>query len=220
MFISEIISKKRCFIISLVVAIWSCIFTLASADWNLDSFVWLVNKSIDDGMLSSSGNFDTWPNTVVNWANMGNGVFSFPKATKSNRFAIAFTVTMDSASRTPNTWESGCGLTWSYRDNDYGCTELVAKAMMDGNIYIQGWENCSYLSYGKYYYGSPSTRKTLDLAFVVNGDKMNVYLGQQRIVRKVDLPILGSSIGFITSSGTNLDYGVRCNYTNIFIYTE
>ncbi len=219
MFISDFFAKKRVFFITLAFVVWFCIFSLASADWNQTSFTWLVNKSIEDGLLSSGGKYDTWPDTVQNWPYKGNGVFCFPKATKSNRFAIAFTVTMESASRSTNTWESGCGLTWSYVDDDEGRTELVAQAMMDGNIYIRGWDYSNYLSYGKYYYGTPSTSKTIDLAFVVNYDKLNVYLGKQRICRKVGLPTFGSTLGFLTSSGTNMDYGVRCNYRNIYVYT-
>ena len=61
----------------------------------------------------------------------------------------------------------------------------------------------------------------VSILFTVNktlATEETVYVNGNRIVRKAELPVMGDGISLCTLSGTNLDYGTRCEWKDFFIY--
>ena len=106
-----------------------------------------------------------------------------------------------------------------FNSGNGNANHLLASIRMDGFVYIDCFRNYGELSYGKYGYGRPSTKGSAEFTLVVNEDRATVYLDGQRLVQKANLAIMGDGVAIATLSGTNKDFGTRCNYKDIFFYT-
>ena len=179
------------------------------------SFAGFIEKLKKDGIIPGKGKVTNHSDFTNEWAQLG--WYQWYHMHDSNRFVLGAHVSWKSASRTPNSFDSGCGVV--FNEGEPGVNNhLLASVRMDGNIYISGKRNGNYLSFGHYYYGQPSTSGEMDFALVVDNDKVSVYVNGNRIVRKAELPVMGDGISLCTLSGTNLDYGTRCEWKDFFIY--
>lgn len=184
----------------------------AAAEKAFDSMLEKLNK---DGVVSSTdGDSTYWGDYTDEWAQIG--WYQWITFEHTNRFVFSANVSWDSASQTPNNFESGCGLMFNIGNGN--SNHLLASIRMDGMIYFTGIRNSNYLSYGTYRYGKSSIKGSADYVVVVDNDKATVYIDGERVVRKADLPVMGDGVGLSTLSGTNKDFGTRCTWKDIFMY--
>ena len=179
------------------------------------SFSGFIEGLKRDGVIKGNGTVTNHDDFTNEWAQLG--WYQWYHMDNSNRFVLGAHVSWDSASLTPNTFDSGCGVIFNAGQNSVD-NHLLASVRMDGLIYINGFRNRNWLSYGNYRYGSPSTKGEADFALVVDNDKASIYINGNRIVRKAELPVMGDEIALCTLSGTNLDYGTRCTWKDFFVY--
>ena len=161
-----------------------------------------LEKLKKDGIISSADGKSTyWGDYTDEWAQIG--WYQWITFEHTNRFVFSANVSWDSASQTPNNFESGCGLIYNIGNGN--SNHLLASIRMDGMIYFTGFRNSNHLSYGTYRYGKNSIKGSADLVVVVDNDK-------------ADLPVMGDGVGLSTLSGTNKDFGTRCTWKDIFMY--
>ena len=162
-----------------------------------------------DGSTTYYGDYDD------EWAQID--YYQWVTFENAERFVLSANVSWTSASQTPNNYAAGCGIIFNAGSGS--ANHLLASIRMDGLVYFTGYRNNNWLSYGTYRYGRASTKGTADLVLVVDNDRAWVYLDGQRIVSKANLQIMGDSVGLCTLSGTNRDFGTRCEYKDIYFYT-
>ena len=169
-----------------------------------------------EGRIPAAGGSSTyWGDYEDEWAQLG--WYQWITFENSNHFVFSANVSWASASQTPNNFESGCGLIYNIGNGN--SNHLMASIRMDGLVYFTGFRNNNYLSYGTYKYGKASTSGSADFVVVVDNDKATVYIDGQRIVQKAELPVMGNGVGLCTLSGTNKDFGTRCTWKDIYVYT-
>ena len=170
----------------------------AAAEKAFDSMLEKLNK---DGVVSSTdGDSTYWGDYTDEWAQIG--WYQWITFEHTNRFVFSANVSWDSASQTPNNFESGCGLMFNIGNGN--SNHLLASIRMDGMIYFTGIRNSNYLSYGTYRYGKSSIKGSADYVVVVDNDKATVYIDGERVVRKADLPVMGDGVGLSTLSGKRI----------------
>ena len=181
-----------------------------------EAFDNLLDKLYRENIIPDvNGKTDYYGDYEDEWAQIG--WYQWITFEHSNRFVFSADVSWDSASQTPNNFESGCGVL--FNEGNGNTNHLLASIRMDGLLYFDGFRNGYSLSYGSYKYDRPSIRGSRNFTLVVNNGQATVYLNGERFVRKADLPVMGDGVGLTTLSGTNKDFGTRCTWEDIFFYT-
>ena len=175
----------------------------------------LETLKIDGKIPSGNGIKTYWGDYEDEWAQIG--WYQWTVFENLNRFVFSANVSWDSGSDKPNNFQSGCGLI--FNSGSGNSNHLMASIRMDGLIYFTGMRGYNDLSYGTYSYGKPSIKGNADFVIVVDNDQATIYVDGQRIVQKANLPVMGDEIGLCTLSGTNKDFGTRCTWKDIYVYT-
>ena len=98
----------------------------------------MLEKLKKDGIISSSdGDSTYWGDYTDEWAQIG--WYQWITFEHTNRFVFSANVSWDSASQTPNNFESGCGLMFNIGNGN--SNHLLASIRMDGMIYFSGIRN-------------------------------------------------------------------------------
>lgn len=131
-----------------------------------------------------------------------------------NNFVVRAKIRYESASQTPNWADSGCG--WWFRGEGPE-THLIAYYTLEGNGQVSGALNKNYLSYGKKKVGSPAVKGEVEMVLYVDGPKIGLLINGIPAIDRSDLVIdnLPSMLHSVTLSGTNKDFGIRCEYSDI-----
>ena len=136
---------------------------------------------------------------------------------EAENFVLSVHLTWSSGSRTPDTQTSGCGIIFNAEEGS--ADHMIVSVRMNGAVYITGLKRYTELSYGKYYYGLPNVEGSADLLMIVNDRKVSVYLNETFIGSGTDFPEIGNEIGLGILSGTYQDFGTRCKFEDIRLYT-
>ena len=145
----------------------------------------------------------------INW-------FKWQPFASAKNFVISADISWLSASRTPNYAESGCGFIMRETDDS---NYLYAGVRLDGKAYLGGMRRGNRLSYGSFNFGTYSYKGDARLVLVVNENKMTAYVDGARMGKQQDIIVDdGGDLAFAIWSGTNKDYGIRCNFRNVFYY--
>ncbi len=207
--------RKVLFVFLLLVFLCAAGFAFGQDEDAEDAFYAFLDELEEDGLISLGGHTTDYGDYENEWAQIN--YYQWLTFEHTNRFVFSANIAWESASATPNNFISGCGVVFNSASGN--ANHLLASVRMDGFVYIDGFRNYSELSYGKYGYGRPSTKGSADFVLVVNEDKAAIYLDGQRVVQKANLAVMGDGVGVATLSGTNKDFGTRCNYKDIFFYT-
>jgi len=152
---------------------------------------------------------------TIEWAQMG--LYHWQEIGRGNHFILSANVSWESASRTPNNFEAGCGVL--FHGGNGPSNHVLASIRMDGLVYFSGFRNGAKLDYGTYKYDKPSLFGSRDLVLIVHDDQVMIYLNGQRFVRKANIAMMGDTIALATLSGTNAGFGTRCTWKDVYLYT-
>lgn len=186
----------------------------ASADET--EFKNLISRLSDEGLIPGTrGKITSFGTYEDNLAMLGY-VQWFPLREAEN-FVLYAKVSWTNSMEHPDSAKAGCGFIYQAEEN--GVNHMMASVRLDGTMHISGMKNYAYLKYGNVYYGQPSVEGSADLTIVVNGIYNTVFVNGARVVQKAGLPVFGSSIGLATLSGTNMGWGTRCSWSDIYLFT-
>ncbi len=131
-------------------------------------------------------------------------------------FLIQSDISWESAYERPNNMDSGCGFTFRAKDNLNFLQVFVA---LDGNIYLNGFRNGAKVPLATYSYSQWSLKGSGTLTLAASGSKISVLYNQSLLGTITDATWLGTGdLGLTVFSGTNYDYGIRCNFKNNQLY--
>ena len=163
----------------------------------------------DDGSYYAQGDFeDEW--AQIDW-------YQWHTFDSVKNFVFSATVSWTSAHERPNTASAGCGIV--FREQDYN--NLLSVALkMDGYAHLEGYRYGNLLYYPYYQYGSAQIKGTHQFVVVANGGVVTVYVDGEQAARWNSVAISDEGyIGLATMSGTNKDFGTRCEWKNIYLYS-
>ncbi len=180
-----------------------------------DEFHALIGDLKKNGTIpDSDGSYYFHEDHMQEWARIN--WFQWETFDTAKNFVISADISWESASRTPNYSESGCGFIMRRHDDS---NYLTAGLRLDGNFYIGGMKNGSRLSYGHYGFDTYSYKGNAQLVLVANGNKFNAYVDGAHMGKQQEVIVNDDgSLAFTIWSGTNKDYGIRCNFRNVFYY--
>jgi hypothetical protein len=140
----------------------------------------------------------------------------WPTGYKPTNFVIRADASWDSASKIANWADSGCGFV--YHENgkyDHHRTYLA----MDGYVYSSRYVKDVYSPLSKGYYGKLKTPSdSANIMLVVDQQWVTFFVNGKKVVHFQDSKLKGGYLAYTLVSGTNKDYGIHCNYTNVELW--
>ncbi|MBQ6343270.1 MAG: hypothetical protein IJI41_09125 [Anaerolineaceae bacterium] len=161
------------------------------------------------GRIQSFGSFeDEYPvMSLYQW---------FP-VTNAERFVFSANVSWLSAFQAPTANLAGCGLVFGADPETHN--HLMASVRMDGHLYLSGNDFGKALNYIDYFFGYPTISGSVNLTVIETGEKVITYIDGVRLGTRSDMLPFGNALGFSVLSGTNLDFGTKCNWSDVYLYT-
>jgi hypothetical protein len=189
----------------------------AAATKQIEEFNTLLNNFYDMGYVNSlEGKTVKLDDFEYEWAQINYYDF-FPEQEVNSDFVFKSHIKWSSASETPDS--SGCGVAFGIQDNGDHYVIFIDKARIffgmarGSNTYLVGKTRGS----GRLNFGNPAEA---DLAVSVK-DK-SAFVSVNGEVTEYTLSVDQSTHGlfaFSILSGTNKDYGTRCEMTDIILWT-
>lgn len=207
-------TKKYLFLL-LSCFLFISIFSCANAD-NESNFQDLLSQ------LKAEGRIPETPGSIMKIGDFNDelawiGHYSWFPITEAENFVLSTKVKWESGSQHPNSGQAGCGIV--FRADPVTNYHVMASVRMDGTVYISGVNQKGITKYGNNYYGLYSFEGSTDLTLVVNGTDAYVYMDGKLIMDRHSIPNYGKGVGPAILSGSNLNFGNRCTWSDTYLYT-
>jgi hypothetical protein len=160
---------------------------------------------------STAGVFHALPDFDESWAQM-DWYRWWPTGYEPKDFVIQTHLTWESASNYANWFSSGCGFIFGEEDRD---NHYAIFMLMDGYISLERIRNGNIVNLGKGYYGKPDLPKgEADITLVINKNQVLFFVGDRLVFRQQEPSISKGNLSTTLLSGTNKDFGTRCQMTD------
>lgn len=175
-----------------------------------------IQALADDGILEDpSGSYYWMEDFNENWAQIGWYQW-WETGLAPTDFVIRGHTEWESASKTANWFDSGCGFV--FREEDENNHYMIFLAL-DGNVYLKGYVDGIYREFGKEYYGKiEHVKGSADVMLVVEGDTIAYYVNEEKVLQRENSEIKDGNLALTLMSGTNKEYGTRCLISDIEIW--
>jgi hypothetical protein len=214
--IGELMKKRIVWLLLVVLLIVTGIPVYAHDDDSRDisqEFVDTIEMLVEDEYIpSDEGDYYFMDDFTEEWAQMY--WYQWYQVRKDiGNFVVRTNISWESASNTPQWSDSGCGFV--FREIDAN-NHMKANLALDGYVYINGYRNGNFLSYGKRSYASHSTKGEAEFVLVVNEYTVNVFIDGKLIHTARDIAMDDPGmLAYVVVSGTNKDYGTRCTFKDM-----
>ncbi|HEX7556437.1 MAG TPA: hypothetical protein VF338_07415 [Leptolinea sp.] len=176
----------------------------------------LVQKLFEEKTIfSSEGTYHRMSDFSESWAQLYYYQWWYTDFSPSN-FIIQADLEWESASKTPNLSDSGCGFVYHTEDaQNHHATFL----MMDGKVQTyrtvkNAWTSLKAGSAGKFKVPADKAHMVL----VVDKQWLTVIVNDKQVVHFQDTKLQGGKVGYTLASGTNKGFGTRCTMKNIELW--
>lgn len=171
--------------------------------------------NLKDRIKSVGGSYFTIEDGTFELASIGAQNFIDLDVTATD-FIMQTDVSWKSAYDKPNLEDAGCG--FFFRSQGSG-TYLRAYLSMNGAIYLDAYRNDARIPIISYKYGDISVDGSGTLAVAADTEKISILYNGNLLGTYTSATWMGTgSLGYVVKSGTNLDYGTRCTFSNSQIY--
>lgn len=181
-----------------------------------------VQRLVSEGYLThGSGYFESLLDFFREWAQI-NWYQWYATGKAPRDFVVRANVAWQSASDRANWFNSGCGFVFreTPREGDeQALNHYLAYLGLDGVVYMARQTNGSYVELGKASYGRvdvPEGQASLMLA--VEGDQFHFFVNEQHVLTRQDGVLDGGNLNYTLLSGTNRDFGTRCEMTQVGLW--
>lgn len=144
------------------------------------------------------------------------GSYQWFPVTTAERFVFSANISWQSAFQAPTASLAGCGLVFG-ADPETG-DHLMASVRMDGHAYLSGNSFNKTRNYIDYFFGYPTISGNVTLTVIETGEKVITYINGTRLGTRSDMVPFGNALGFSVLSGTNMGFGTKCNWSDIYLY--
>ncbi|NMB54500.1 MAG: hypothetical protein GYA15_07330 [Leptolinea sp.] len=176
----------------------------------------LINQLYEKGTISSTdGAYHRLDDFQKEWAQLYYYQWWYTDYSPSN-FVIQADLEWESASKTANLGDSGCGFVYHTEDNQ---NHHATFLMMDGKVQTYRSLNNNWTQMKGGYAGkfnTPSDKAHMIL--IVDNQIITVIVNNKEVVHFEDKKLTGGKLGLTLASGTNKDFGTRCKMTNIELW--
>jgi hypothetical protein len=172
-----------------------------------------VEQIASDGFLQkTSGTYSRVEDFSENWAQIGWYQWWGTGLAPAD-FVIRARTEWESASKTANWFDSGCGFVFHEEDENNHYMIFLA---LDGNVYYKGYVDGVYREFGKGYAGKIDHMKGgADVALAVEGGRVVYFVNGEKVLDRTNSELPSGNLALTIVSGTNKEYGTRCDITNI-----
>jgi hypothetical protein len=188
----------------------------SSATQQAQAMLQTVQQLYDAGIIGSKeGEYHQLDDFDQSWAQLG--YYRWWKTGYSaENFVLSADIAWESASDRANWPEAGCGIVFS---EDSESDHHLAFLSLDGfgrlaQIAKGRWKNLAAHRYGALSIPKGDAR----IMLVVYDQRINFYVNGQRVVNAYDGSLNSGDIALTLLSGTNKDFGTRCQMTNIDLW--
>lgn len=175
----------------------------------------IVDALAADGKISGAdGDFYYLDDFKDEWNELGWYQWILRSGPTMNNFVLRSKIKFESASRTPNWSESGCG--WFFRGKEVD-TNLTVFYSLEGNVRLFGFNNKTPLSYGRVNHSGPAVSGEIEMVIYADGQNVGILIDSVPLIERTDVLVDDnpSQLFSVTFSGTNKDFGIRCDYSEI-----
>jgi len=161
------------------------------------------------GQLFEVDDFDeSW--AQINWYKW------WPVGLTPNRFVATAHMKWDTASNVSNWFNTGCGFVFDATDTD---NHFLVYLGLDGYANIDRWVNGNAKSLARKYFGKVSVPSgEADVILAVEDETITYYVNDSLAAHAHDKQIHRGPLALTLMSGTNKDYGTRCQISDIHVW--
>jgi len=164
---------------------------------------------------STAGSYYQVEDFEENWAQIGWYQW-WNMGYKPADFVIRAHTTWESASRTADWYNAGCGFVFRAQDEK---NHYMIYLALDGYVYMKGYIEDTFRELGREYYGKIERVKgEADVLLAVDGSKITYYVNSEKIFQRENKELQSGDLALTLVSGTNKDYGTRCTISDIEIW--
>lgn len=176
----------------------------------------IVQGLSKDGVLkNTAGDYHLIENFKEEWAQIGWYQW-WSTGYQPQDFVISAHTAWESASKTADWYAAGCGFVFHAKDED---NHYLIYLALDGNVYMKGYVDGKFREMGRENVGKINNIKgEADVTLAVQGDKIVYYVNGQKVFERKNQEIPQGDLGLTLVSGTNKDYGTRCEMTDIQLW--
>jgi hypothetical protein len=170
----------------------------------------------EQGYLSSAqGTYATIPDFDESWAQINWYQWLYTDYSPAD-FVIRADAAWISASEKANWWNSGCGFVFRVSpDGDH----YLAYLALDGYVRFGRVHNGNPAYLGDSYYGKLDIPAgEAEIMLVVEGDTITFFVNDEQVHTRRDTARSSGDLALTLVSGTNLDFGTRCQMTGIELW--
>jgi hypothetical protein len=133
-----------------------------------------------------------------------------------DNFIIRSDIHWQSASKTAN--ESGCGFVFRLQEDQ---DHYMIFVSIDGYVYTSIVRSGDFESMGRAKYGKPSIDGKAALTLIAEGSTFSILVDDKLIKRYEGMKndMLSGDLAYTIVSGTNKDYGTRCTFEHVDLWT-
>ncbi|MCB9135522.1 MAG: hypothetical protein H6636_08850 [Anaerolineales bacterium] len=142
----------------------------------------------------------------------------FPTFLTPKNFVIRVDIAYQSASDTANWFNSSCG--FLFRLDASAGNFYQAVMSLDGNVEFKRWKSSRSTVLQNGYYGTMDTPNGIfEMILVVEDSLFTVLINGEKVVHLQDTVLKEGDLVYTLTSGTNKDFGTRCSFTNLDLWT-
>lgn len=189
----------------------------AAATAEAQPIVDLVAQLQSDGLMSdSNGRLTKLDDFKESWAQI-NWFQWFHTGETPENFMVTADVSWESASDKANWFTSGCGFV--FRADRAGDNYYMIYLALDGRVRMLRKVNGNLGESGSKFYGKLDIPKgSAVFMLVVEGNKIRAFVNGDLAFEKIDNAHSEGSLAYTLISGTNKDFGTRCEMTNVWLW--
>ena len=181
-----------------------------------------VDRLVNEGYLTrGGGTYESLLDFFREWAQI-NWYQWYDTGKAPTDFVVRADVAWQSASDKANWFNSGCGFVFreAPREGDEQVlNHYLAYLGLDGVVYMARQSNGQYAELGKANYGKvdvPQGQAQIMLA--VEGEHFNFFVNDTHVLSMTDGALDNGGLSYTLLSGTNRDFGTRCEMTNVGLW--
>jgi hypothetical protein len=163
----------------------------------------------------TDGTYFSLPDFAETWAEI-NWYHYFASDYSPVDFVVRADAAWESASDHANWDYSGCGFVFrELGDNDH----YHAYLGLDGWVYMERYLAGEYASLGASYYGNVDVPSgAAKIMLLADGTTFMFFVNGERVHVRTDTQHTEGYLSYAISSGTNTDFGTRCEMTNVDLW--
>lgn len=181
-----------------------------------------VERLVSEGYLThGQGAYETLLDFFREWAQI-NWYQWYSTSKAPTNFVVRADVAWQSASDKANWFNSGCGFVFRETPREgstRGLNHYLAYLGLDGVVYMSRQNNGQFVQLAKAKYGRVEVPEGgAQIMLAVEGEHFHFFVNDTHVLSMTDGALDSGELSYTLLSGTNRDFGTRCEMTNVGLW--